>query len=159
MLEEMLWIPTCPNISNSEMTIGPLQFDQLLVAAAVTAVVSHLAVFRRFEAVDRHPSMIISVIGLGQLAVMIVLWKYSELGVFSAYKSSLAVSSTFVVSLLTSIAVYRLLWHPLRNFPGPVGARISNFWAVAKTAQSGFKWYQVQGRLHEQYGEFVRSGL
>lgn len=63
----------------------------------------------------------------------------------------------FNVGLVISIGVYRLLFHRLRRFPGPWGARLSRFYAV-RLASKGLQYHLELQKLHEQYGDFVRTG-
>lgn len=65
------------------------------------------------------------------------------------------VSSSFTGGLFTSLMAYRLLFHPLRSFPGPVAARVSSFWAFAKQWPDLKFYVKLQG-IHNKYGDFVR---
>ncbi|OOF94575.1 hypothetical protein ASPCADRAFT_26369, partial [Aspergillus carbonarius ITEM 5010] len=69
---------------------------------------------------------------------------------------SISVTTGYLVSLLSSITIYRAFFHPLRHFPGPFGARISKLWHVWQVRDS--KNYRVLDNLHTQYGDFVRTG-
>ena len=53
--------------------------------------------------------------------------------------------------------MYRVFFHRLRNFPGPVLASVSKFWHVAHCLDS--KNHILLERLHEEYGDFVRIGV
>jgi cytochrome P450 len=55
---------------------------------------------------------------------------------------------------MVSVAVYRLFFHPLRAFPGPISYRISVF-PRAYHSVAGDLPFHV-GKLHEQYGPIVR---
>lgn len=63
----------------------------------------------------------------------------------------------FNVGLASSIAAYRLLFHRLRRFPGPWGAKLSRFYAVS-LASKGLQYHLELQKLHDQYGDFVRTG-
>jgi hypothetical protein len=62
----------------------------------------------------------------------------------------------YLLSLFSSITIYRLFFHSLRKFPGPVGARISKLWHAWHAGSS--KNHIVLDRLYHQYGTFVRTG-
>ncbi|KAH8825614.1 cytochrome P450 [Flagelloscypha sp. PMI_526] len=65
---------------------------------------------------------------------------------------------SFNLGLWTSIAVYRVLLHPLRRFNGPTAAHISSWWGVRQVVKTKFRWYkEVQG-MHRVWGDFVRTG-
>lgn len=63
----------------------------------------------------------------------------------------------FNVALATSIGIYRLLFHRLRSFPGPWGAKLSRFYAVS-LASKGLQYHLELQDLHKRYGDFVRTG-
>lgn len=62
----------------------------------------------------------------------------------------------FFTGLYTSMTVYRVLFHPLRNFDGPFLSRVSNFYHSYMIRRSDN--YLVMKKLHEQYGPIVRTG-
>ena len=69
----------------------------------------------------------------------------------------LAGFASFYVSLLTSIACYRLSpWHPLAKYPGPTLAKLSKFWIMYKIWKG--QQLDVVTGLHEKYGTHVRLG-
>ncbi|KAF2759886.1 cytochrome P450 monooxygenase-like protein [Pseudovirgaria hyperparasitica] len=75
-------------------------------------------------------------------------------------QSSLAETESLIffhfLALYSSIVVYRVFFHPLRRYPGPILARITNFWHVYKCLDA--KNHLLLEKLHEQYGPIVRVG-
>jgi hypothetical protein len=65
--------------------------------------------------------------------------------------------SGFVVGLLASLSIYRFFFHRCRDFPGPVGARLSRFYTSYLNAQEG-QFYRKLAAIHEKYGDYVRMG-
>ena len=63
---------------------------------------------------------------------------------------------SYLAGLYTSLITYRSIFHPLNTFPGPFGARISNFWLSAHL-KDGDAFRKTQ-QLHEKYGDFIRIG-
>lgn len=63
-----------------------------------------------------------------------------------------------LVSLLSSIMIYRVFFHRLtrEGFPGPLAARITKLWHVWQARDS--RNHLVLDRLHAKYGDFVRTG-
>jgi hypothetical protein len=57
---------------------------------------------------------------------------------------------------ITSIALYRLFFHPLSRVPGPKLAAVSNIWH-AYHARNGYM-FDLGCTLHQKYGEVVRVG-
>ena len=63
---------------------------------------------------------------------------------------------SYLISLFTSIAIYRLYFHRLRFFPGPRLAAVSKLWHVWQCRDS--RNHLVLEQLREKYGAFVRTG-
>ncbi|PVH76546.1 cytochrome P450 [Cadophora sp. DSE1049] len=55
---------------------------------------------------------------------------------------------------LICLFIYRILFHPLRNIPGPFLAKITGHWRNDRTWQG--TWHDDILQLHEQYGPVVR---
>ncbi|RCI16875.1 hypothetical protein L249_2046 [Ophiocordyceps polyrhachis-furcata BCC 54312] len=56
-----------------------------------------------------------------------------------------------------SMFLYRAAMHPLRCFPGPFAARLTNLYAAAMEAKKRQAFRELR-KLHEKYGDFVRVG-
>lgn len=74
----------------------------------------------------------------------------------SALAASGVICSTYLICLFASMIVYRMLFHRLRHFPGPVLAKVSKLWHVMHCLDS--KNHLLLERLHQEYGDFVRTG-
>ncbi|KAK7420437.1 hypothetical protein QQZ08_010424 [Neonectria magnoliae] len=61
-----------------------------------------------------------------------------------------------IISLLVTIAIYRLTFHPLASIPGPKLAAVSSFWH-AYHARNG-RMAHLGRTLHGRYGPIVRVG-
>ena len=70
--------------------------------------------------------------------------------------SLLWTSGSYVASLFTSIAIYRIYFHRLSGFPGPKLAALSKLWHVWQCRDS--RNHVVLEELHQQYGTIVRTG-
>jgi hypothetical protein len=75
---------------------------------------------------------------------------------FGLVKASLFAGS-FNTGLLASIVLYRLAFHRCRNFPGPVAAKLTRFYAASLSAKN-VQYYKELANMHAQYGDFVRTG-
>lgn len=76
---------------------------------------------------------------------------------FQAAAKALLVGVSFNTGLTLSIAVYRLFFHRLRNFPAPLGARLSRFYTV-KLAAKNVQYNVEVAKMHEKCGDFIRTG-
>jgi len=68
----------------------------------------------------------------------------------------LVVGLSFSIGLILSTAAYRLCLHRLRNFPGPIGAKLSRFYATALAAKN-IQYHLDVKEMHEKYGDFVKT--
>ncbi|KAE9968960.1 hypothetical protein BLS_005568 [Venturia inaequalis] len=68
-----------------------------------------------------------------------------------------ALSASFFTGLYTSLLIYRAFLSPLCKFPGPFGARLTNFWLSARIGTSSHALFKIQD-LHKKYGPIVRIG-
>jgi hypothetical protein len=71
---------------------------------------------------------------------------------------SLLASISFLAGLGASTVVYRLFFHRLRHFPGPLGAKISRLHTLWATKCSGLRYHFELEKLHAEFGDFVRTG-
>src|SRR6187402_3037247 len=121
----------------------------LFATAAVLGVIAHLVFFKCIE-IDTHPLL---------LFTGCLLFPFALSHVFTTTLSlSFVLTAIFISSLFISILAYRAFLHPLHKFSGPFPARLTKFWALLQTARTGLKWHQVNASLHEEYGDYVRTG-
>lgn len=81
---------------------------------------------------------------------------YEGSAVGEASRVLLALFAGYIPGLLASIVLYRTFFHRLNGFRGPWYARVSKLWHV--WAARDCKNHLVLEKLHEQYGDFVRTG-
>ncbi|KAM3425617.1 hypothetical protein BST61_g7564 [Cercospora zeina] len=67
-----------------------------------------------------------------------------------------ALATSWLFGLYTSLLVYRILFHPLKKFPGPPRARIGSLWLTSRVLK--LNAYYVIDELHKKYGSYVRIG-
>ena len=134
-----------------------MQLPTKLCIAAATGILSHHLIFIRNEHHILAPQIFRFFLFLSFVLVIgeAKIWELSDSA--QAVKASALILISYSASLFASIVIYRILFHPLRKFPGPLGARVSKFWHVGKLlGQPNFK---VLHELHQQYGGFVRTGV
>ncbi|KAI1466706.1 cytochrome P450 [Daldinia caldariorum] len=66
-------------------------------------------------------------------------------------------ATAFNAGLFSSMVIYRLFFHRLRKFPGPLNLKVSRFFSVFMVAKE-VKFHKDVARLHEKYGDFIRVG-
>ncbi len=129
-----------------------------LAIAAITAIVAHQGLFVHGEWHLHSPAILFYHL-LALVLYTAFLITVEQCAMISAVLVATSVFAAYLTALLTSIAVYRVLFHRLSRagFPGPPLARISKFWHVWACRDS--KNFLVLDRLAQQYGDFVRTGM
>jgi cytochrome P450 len=123
-------------------------------AAALLGVALHQLVFRKGEWHLQAPALF--TLWLSSHAILFLAesilssgrdWKQSV-------KQTLLITGCFTAAIFSSIVVGRLF--RLRDFPGPRLAGASKLWHSLQCLDG--KNYRVLHKLHQQYGDFVRTG-
>jgi cytochrome P450 len=122
--------------------------------AAIAGVAAHWGVFIRGEWHLRTLQVLAAHCLLGCLSFL-CFYIAHEPPLRAAWHTAVA-GSLYLFSLFASIISYRLFFHPTRSFPGPKLAAISTFWHIYHIRDS--KNFLFLQKLHEKYGEFVRTG-
>ena len=139
---------------------GPIPLDisveQYLCFAAIAGVSTHLAYFIRGEHHLQAPSLFgLSV--LAPIALMMAQIRLSHTGIHRAFWNTSTIMTVYLCALFGSMVVYRLFFHRLNGFPGPWMARTTKLWHCMKVLN--FDSYRQIDKLHEEYGDFVRTGM
>ena len=123
--------------------------------AAAVGVVAHLFFFKRGEH-HLHGLRYIQLLVITAVIGVLSIRGQGEPSWQKAIYQVSTIGSCFLGGLYTSLIVYRAFFHPLNNFPGPYGARLSNFWLSAQLKDG--RAYRKVAELHAEYGDFVRVG-
>jgi hypothetical protein len=75
----------------------------------------------------------------------------------AGFLNAVLLATSFNTGLLSSMAVYRIFLHRCREFPGPVGAKLTKFYAMRLSAKDT-QYYKELASMHNQYGDIVRTG-
>lgn len=126
------------------------------LVSALVGFFAHFVWFVRGEHVTYAPSYVI-IAFFGPPLCTAALMYYLHYTLLTAIASIFVSSVSFLATLFTSIAIYRVYLHPLRQFPGPPKARLSQFWWVSQTREKCDN-FRLLNRLHDQYGPYVRVG-
>jgi hypothetical protein len=124
--------------------------------AVAFGVLSHLTYFIHGEHLTNIPKILPAVF-LSQCVTVFLLNLLRGFSKFAAVSLVFYITSVYLVGLWTSMIIYRIFFHPLRSWPGPFMARITQFhrvYSVRKLDQ--FRYLE---ELHQKYGDFVRIGL
>lgn len=127
----------------------------VLLAALAAGVTSHLAYFRIGEHHLYGTRYIQAALSVFAISTAVHSYYY-QLSLLTTAIQTLTIASSYIASLYASLLIYRLCFHPLRRFPGPIGCKISSAWfATYLRGQDAFRQLEA---LHKKYGNFVRVG-
>lgn len=139
------------DMASTEPTLGVVA-----VGFAALGIVLHRVWFIRGEHLKYATRYFLFMLfGPGMISGL--LWYYVNYTALWAIANVAVGFLSFYTGLYSSIAIYRLYFHPLKDFPGPTGARLTQFDHVRNVAAKcdGFKYLD---KLHAEYGDYVRVG-
>jgi cytochrome P450 len=120
------------------------------LGSAVSALVVHHFILKRYE-IDAFALQL----GLHFTAAYLFFFPIPVIGLKLATLTALSFYTVLTISILS----YRTFFHPLRNFPGPLPAKLTKWWATKQTWDSNFRYYRnVLPQFRHQYGDYVRTG-
>ena len=121
--------------------------------AAASGVSAHLTVFRNGEWDVASPSILVFYFTMSAAALS--LSYFPSINVSPGFAAQTV--ACHVAGLYTSMLLYRAFFHRLSKYPGPVLARLTNFYITALSMKKLHLFEEVQ-KLHAQYGDYVRLG-
>ncbi|KAI1338195.1 cytochrome P450 monooxygenase-like protein [Xylariaceae sp. FL0016] len=131
----------------------------ILVLAALCAclgIMSHAIYFSRGEhALSAH--WLIAAVGICPSMMVLSLALLADMSPMKAARVTFVAETAYVGSVFASMAVYRAFLHPLRNFPGPKLAALSQIYHFLSVRRRVNNYKHIH-RLHVQYGDYVRVG-
>ena len=124
--------------------------------AAGAGIAPHLGYFIHGEHHTESTS-IVSLFLLANATIFGAQIRFLGQGIALSIFRTTAISASYVIALWTSMVIYRLFFHRLRKFPGPLPARVSKLWHTYQSIPKldSFRWL---AKLHEEYGDIVRTG-
>jgi hypothetical protein len=130
--------------------------DQLFFTSAALGVFAHLVYFIHNERNNSSVRIFCSIIGGAFFLFVLALTTNKPIS--KGFLRGLIPNLGFLIGLVFSIIVYRLLFHPLRKFPGPWLDAVSK-WRAAYIAHSTGRYFERLQDLHKAYGDYIRTGL
>lgn len=134
-----------------------LEADLLPTAASAASLGVLLHVSIQNIELDIYMYHFLASYGIVILALGYAYLFLAELTVVEGLVRVLLTTVSFNSGLIVSIAIYRLLFHRLRNFPGPLGAKLSRFYTVSIVSKN-VQYYKEVAKMHQTYGDFIRTG-
>ncbi|KAJ5279194.1 hypothetical protein N7478_004566 [Penicillium angulare] len=109
--------------------------------------------------IDESTPLLASAFVLFWIGLATIFVRFLELSVFSAILNTFLAVSSFTGALATSMTMYRVFFHRLRDFHGPLGAKISRFFVMSDISKSGLRYHVELEKMHQKYGDFVRVAM
>ncbi|KAI1421256.1 cytochrome P450 [Xylaria sp. FL1777] len=125
------------------------------VIAVVAGVTSHLAFFRVGEHHLYSSRYVLAAVSAFAISIA-VHSLFFELSSGTAALRTLAIASSYFGGLYTSLIIYRIFFHPLSGFSGPLGCKISSAWFA--TYMPKLDAFRQLEKLHQKHGNFLRIG-
>ncbi|KAK7537322.1 cytochrome P450 [Phyllosticta citribraziliensis] len=107
---------------------------------------------------DHHGWLLTAMFNGLILTVAVLQARFSQLGLIAAAFRAVLFSWATLLGLFLSIIVQRLFLSPLRKYPGPFLAKITKFYTMVLQVRSGNQLYKDIRKMHEEYGDIVRTG-
>ncbi|KAK4455098.1 Tryprostatin B 6-hydroxylase [Podospora aff. communis PSN243] len=126
---------------------------QRCLLATATGVLIHLVYFiRGFHDTSAHG---IFVAHTSIYTVLAVAAGFQN-GFLSGFTTATAIFASYLVGLFSSIIIYRIFFHRLRRFPGPLFAKMTKLYSPWTNRND--KMHLEQNKLFDIYGDIVRVG-
>lgn len=144
-------------LSQGLTVIVDLPLYQLSLASFAAAVASHTTYFCHSDR-DLIAKEIFLVAVFSPLVIQSLFQFYLNLPFWSCVELTSTIYGSFLVGMWSSMIVYRIWFHPLRNLPGPFWAKITKFWIPYTHWRTDWHFQLVMLDLHKKYGDIVRVG-
>lgn len=126
----------------------------IALLSASSGVLTHNLVFRHGEWDVASPRIV-----LAYVSTLLVAMLATRVTPFSdeSFKEVTAYVGCHIAGIYGSMLIYRAYFHRLDKFPGPVWARLTNFY-ITFLSMRRLQLFQEVKKLHEKYGDYVRLG-
>lgn len=131
-------------------SLGSLAFG-----SALLGLLSHVTWFIHGEH-DYYSRYYVAIWAAAQVVGYYSFTRVMKQSVYGAILSNTVLSVSFLSALCSSIIAYRLFFHRLRHFDGPLSWRVTKLTQMLKNLD--YKGYRHLDALHRQYGQYVRTG-
>lgn len=139
----------------SDPTQGMLTSGTLAGLGAVLGVGSHQGYFIHGEHHMQAVRLFLLLI-TSPTAICILLYRLDEHSSTTlAIQKTVVIMLSYLASLTASIFIYRIFFHPLRQFPGPLSGKSTKLTHFVRLLKASNNYLQTD-RLHKKYGDIVR---
>lgn len=126
----------------------------------ILGVLLHITLFRHGEWDLKAKALCLVGFATYVLLFLLFICAFGELSFHSCVLALLSAQKVILAQLLgltSSIMIYRMYFHRLCKFPGPILASITGWYHTYLYARRGHLYEEIQ-ELHKRYGPVVRVG-
>lgn len=127
----------------------------LAVLSSASGILSHLGYFIRGEHHVEAPWYALAFV-FSPIILFAYLTGSAGFSIIEAIRVTTVLFWAYVLSIWTSMLVYRGFFHRLGSYPGPFFARLSKFWHVSRVTK--LDNHKQLDKLHAEFGDYVRTG-
>ncbi|CAG8952495.1 hypothetical protein HYFRA_00001242 [Hymenoscyphus fraxineus] len=130
------------------------------VAGAALGGASHLGYFIDGEHHKNGPKYVISALTIPAFLFLGFVRTLGQNAIVEAARATSVAVLSYAGALFLSMAIYRVFFHRLRNFPGPLPLKVTKFAHLYNLMKEehGPRDFEFRDKLHKEFGEFVRIG-
>ena len=125
------------------------------ILLATAGVATHFGYFNRGEH-HVHGLRYLQGFICAYILLTLTFVQIAGLTIKQSLSAVVALALPFLVGLYGSLIIYRLAFHPLKSFQGPLSCRISSLCFSARLLS--LDAHRQLLALHQRYGDFVRVG-
>ncbi|KAH8883039.1 cytochrome P450 [Thozetella sp. PMI_491] len=126
---------------------------RLCVVSGATGLLAHVLYFVR----GTHNKQALGIASVHLLAAVLLYGGFLKShGIVAGSFLASAASFSYLAVLFASIAVYRLWFHPLAQFPGPLAAKLTKFYGIWISRNE--EMHLEHTRICDKYGDMARIG-
>ncbi|KAJ5946808.1 hypothetical protein N7454_003647 [Penicillium verhagenii] len=130
--------------------------QSLGLSAVIFGVLSHIFIFRTLP-VEEYLKNLLLLYAATAVVIEATYISIADVSFIQALVRVAIITSSFNTGLAASIGVYRYFFHRLHRFPGPKLSKLSRFHDAYLAARNVQYNVEVE-RMHEKYGDFIRTG-
>jgi hypothetical protein len=133
----------------------PFQRAAAASSAIAVGITTHLVYFTQGEH-HLYGTKYLQIISIAVPIIIGILLRTCDYSIGDAAVETGFLLACYLGGLYSSLLVYRVYFHPLKDIPGPIGNKLGNLWFSFQLGNGDA--YKKVSKLHEMYGNFVRVG-
>ncbi|KAI1762475.1 cytochrome P450 [Hypoxylon sp. FL1150] len=129
--------------------------SQAALPSAILGIIFHLTIASRIQ----MEYFVKPLLAVASLAALTIAFVYLSIGtsILGTTARICIIGGFFNAGLFSSMVIYRLFFHRLRKFPGPLGSKVSRVFDALRAAKH-VRYNKELVQLHAEYGDFIRTG-